>query len=630
MRLSIIAAGILLTASVLSGASIEPVGVIGNSGEAGASLLRISKWRFDQSATGVAMDRDGTLWVSGGDALHRVGLNGWLIERIPLEPQGSFVNSRTFAVLKETLYFFAVTPDRQTRLFSVPIAPMAMKRVARPVAVTLPERRRDFIPYCLAPQPLKGQLVLACEPKEMPQGIGVYFLTPSANGQSATLRLAFTVAGDSPNGIAVDEQREVIYLGGYFNWFVGGETHPYVYAIAAFKPNGRMLEGFPVACPKTPAIPTQFRGVISLAGGALWDSAWYGFLARLDRNGQGAPGRLIEWHHELAYSSQVLMVGSNKGGQLLAITTATPNPVYLARWAEDSQRLIFIRRIGCLPTITSVGLSEDGWIMVGTTRLRLWWRWEDEASAPPHKAEGGTAITPPFFHDNQCFYFAIGHLDELEKRAPGVAVSNPKPSSGNYAVWWSSESVPIRRPVGLAVQRLPDQPTGWGWLFVTDQETKQIWRTRFNISGLRPDMSGWKPLNLSDETLKAPTDIFAFTDGRLLVADEGQLVLFAPEKEGYRKVQVFDGWGTKPDQKFGKRLRFAVDGAWLLVSDTDRHRIIWLDLEKWKVLGIFGETDREGDDLWHLHSPTFVALRGTKALVADSGNQRVLKLQLTP
>ena len=150
------------------------MGVLGNSGEAGATLVRVGDLPFDRCATGVALDSDFTLWVSGGNTLNRVGLDGRLIERIPVEPKGSVVNSRTFAVLNDTLYFLGNLPDGQFVLFAAPMTPTKVPKVARPILRSLPERRRDYIPYCLAPQPLNGRLVLACEPKEFPDRIGIY------------------------------------------------------------------------------------------------------------------------------------------------------------------------------------------------------------------------------------------------------------------------------------------------------------------------------------------------------------------------------------------------------------------------------------------------------------------------
>lgn len=471
------------------------MGVLGNSGEAGATLVRVGDLPFDRCDTGVALDSDFTLWVSGGNTLNRAGLDGRLIERISVEPKGSVVNSRTFAVLNDTLYFLGNLPDGQFVLFATPMTPTKVPKVARPILRSLPERRRDYIPYCLAPQPLNGRLVLACEPKEFPDRIGIYFLTPPRNKEEqAALHLAFTVVGEAPHGIAVDENKGIIYLGGYFGWFVGGETHPAIYAIAALRPDGQMIEGFPVACPKTSAIPTQFRGVLSLAGGALWDTAWYGFLARLSEQGEGMPGRVMEWHHELGYPSQVLFVGANEGCQLLAITTAMPDALYLAHWDERAQRLSFVRRIGCLPIITSLGISEDGWVTVGTMRTQLWWRWNDAADAPPQKAELHIAITPAFFQGDRCFALAAQYrLDDLTKRSPVPTIFHPRPGDRNEAQR-VGEPVPIRRPVGLAIQKMMNEPVTW--LYVSDAESKRIWRTRFDLNTLHSDMSGWRPVEV--------------------------------------------------------------------------------------------------------------------------------------
>lgn len=620
---------VILVGEIASSARIEPVGILGNSGEAGATLVRVGELPLDQCSTGIAIDRDMTLWVSGGNAINRIGLDGRLVERIPIEPKGSIVNSRTFTVLNDRLYFIGILPNGRQALFCVDMGSKVGK-VARSLPIPLPERKRDFIPYCLAPQALDGQLVIACEPKEI-QGerIGVYFIRPPSDADGkGEAKLAFAVAGEYPHGIAVDEARRVIYIGGYFGLFVGGETHQAAYAIAAFKPNGTMLDGFPVACTKTPAIPTQFRGVISLAGDALWDTAWYGFLSRLDLRGNGAPGRVVEWHHELGYPTQVVCIAESATKQLLAITTAMPDAVYLAHWDNDAQSLKFIRRIGCLPVIASLGLSNDGWVTVGTERAQLWWRWDDNADTPPHKAELHIAVTPVHFDGERFFSLAAQYrLDDLQRRSPVPAIFSRRVGDRNEA-WRVGEPVPMKRPIGLSVQVIPNKPNAF--LFVTDAATGQIWRTEFWLPDLRPSNERWKPINIDGLSLKSPTDVVALTDGRLLVADEGRILLLAGDGDAYRIAKEFASWGADDSQRFGKRLRMSVDGNWMLVSDTDRHRLVWLDWHEWKFIAQFGVTDKAGDDGAHLNEPTLVALRGSRAVVADSGNQRILKLLLHP
>lgn len=137
-------------------------------------------------------------------------------------------------------------------------------------------------------------------------------------------------------------------------------------------------------------------------------------------------------------------------------------------------------------------------------------------------------------------------------------------------------------------------------------------------------------MRIEGTALQSPTEIAALTDGRLLLADQGRILLLTSDGEKYRLHSQFSSWSDRPEQHFGQRLRLAVHGPWSLVSDTDRHRVVWLDWTRWRFLAQFGETDEAGDDSRHVSGPTFVALRGTRAVVADTGNQRVLKLLLTP
>jgi hypothetical protein len=128
----------------------------------------------------------------------------------------------------------------------------------------------------------------------------------------------------------------------------------------------------------------------------------------------------------------------------------------------------------------------------------------------------------------------------------------------------------------------------------------------------------------------APTDVVALTDGRLLVADRGRVAMLQPQGDGFAREWEWSSWGPGADARLGARLRMAADGPWLLVADTDRHRVVWLDWTKRVALGQLGETDRAGADLAHLDGPTLVSLRGARAVVGDAGNQRIVKVALAP
>jgi len=114
------------------------------------------------------------------------------------------------------------------------------------------------------------------------------------------------------------------------------------------------------------------------------------------------------------------------------------------------------------------------------------------------------------------------------------------------------------------------------------------------------------------------------------VADGNRVLLLEPSGEKAENLRVAwsDDGATLPGGAFGAELHLAVSGDWLLVSDTMRHRVLWLDWTRRKFVAQFGVTDKPGDDATHLDTPTFVALQGSRAVVADSGNQRLMKLEV--
>lgn len=630
MRLTVVCSVALVCVPGVWPENLEPAGVLGNSGVSGARLVRVGPLPFDRSSTGVAVDADMTLWVSGGDRINRLSLDGSLVEWFPLEPAGSAVDSRVFAVVGGNLYFLARRPDGSMALYHLALEGDDDRRAA-PVAVELPARPRDWMPYLLAPQPLDGRLVLASETEGNPVRLAVYLLDPAV--PPPVLEPAFTVAGQYPGGLAVDAQRGVIYLGAEFPVASGADGFANSYAILALRPDGTPASpGFPVACTKTPAVPTQFRGFLSLAAGALWDTAWYGFLSRHDLDGRGNPGRVVEWHHDLGYPTQVVGLtapddGSWPGNQLLAVTCAQPDSLYLARWNESARALTLEYRLGCVPTIASLGLSGADLVTIGTARSQLWFRWTDLPTSPPVKAELHIPVTPPFFHEDRCFALAAQYrLDDLDKRAPVPTVFSPVVGNRNEA-FRNGDPVPFRRPVGLSVRVIPGDPNAT--VFVTDAESRQIWQAPFWLPELKPAQDRWEPLPLA-AALLAPTDVAALTDGDLLVADRGRVLLLAPQDGAYRVKNSWDRIGDGPQGALGAHLRMAVDGSWALLSDSDRHRIVLLDWTRWRPVAQWGETDVPGDDLHHLSCPQQVALRLPRAVVADAGNQRVVKLTVAP
>ena len=76
------------------------------------------------------------------------------------------------------------------------------------------------------------------------------------------------------------------------------------------------------------------------------------------------------------------------------------------------------------------------------------------------------------------------------------------------------------------------------------------------------------------------------------------------------------------------RVFIAADEGRLWAADAERHRVVCFNLGTGKPLAVFGICDKAGADLASLDRPQAIAARGRRAVVYDSGNQRLVKLAL--
>lgn len=606
-------------------AAIVPVGVLGNSGEFGATLLRAQGFDPAHAASGVAMDGDATLWVSAGDSIVQEGLDGRLIERFSLHPPGSSVDSSAFAVLDGNLYFLGWLPKRVRAVFSLPMHSGAS---ANALALKLPEQKHPNRPARLSGQAWLGQLLLAADIKGAQEpAIAIYRLDPGAT----TLTQAFRLPGEGPESVVVDAAHARIYVGGRV--VKGSDGYSPGVAALKFADAGFTID-FVAASIPLPATPSWFNGRVSFTAGAFWDvSEPYGFVARLNREFQGAPGVVGRWLHELDQTTQIIGLSSADTTpgqpQPLLIATNVPDACYLAEWDAQENQFRLTRRFGSLPRIASLGLSDQGWVTVGTAHTQLWWRWDDDASAPPRMGDMSVAATSGFFQGDRFFAFgAIKDLSELERGTPVPLVFAPVRIAANSAARPTQGQPlgPIKRPVGVGVQLTAGKQTAT--LFVVDGAAKGLYRAPIFLPDMRVDPARIEAVAMG-QILRTPTDVVPLADGRLLLADEGRVLLLKPRDQGFG---IEWEWDNKDGAGgvLGKTVRMAAHGDWLLVSDTERHRVLWVDWQQRKVLAQFGETDKAGDDTRHLNGPTFVALQATRGVIADAGNQRILRVELRP
>jgi len=264
-------------------------------------------------------------------------------------------------------------------------------------------------------------------------------------------------------------------------------------------------------------------------------------------------------------------------------------------------------------------------VTVGTERSQLWWRWEDPADAVAAKVDLHIAVTPPFFAGER--FFAIAAQYALDCKLPLKSTSFPLERTRTNEGHRMSEP-PLMSPVGQAVCVTPGKHEAI--LYATDADTKSLWRTSFHLPNLAPRDDAWKQVQIVDGPLTDPTDVAALTDGRLIVADAGRILLLEPDGDGFATQWSLDRWGDDAERRLGAKLRLAADSPWMLVSDVQRHRVLWFDWSDRRLLAQLDTTDQPGSNAKRFDMPTLVSLCGTRAVVADSGNQRVVKIEPAP
>jgi hypothetical protein len=602
-----------LLACAAAADTITAVGALGNSGGSGPSLVRVGEV---QAETGVAVTADGCVLVSGGDRINRLGLAGGLIESYPLDPKEARATGRTFALVDGRLYFLGKIGERWAIFGLNP----AKGEVARPLATPLPPRVVPWWPPALCASPWRGKLLLAQAAAERPPGVAIYAVDPA----SGACQPWAEVAGNLPAGLALDDAHGVIYLGGRF-----GEA----WKITALDGDGRPLAGdWPTATARTAPMPTDFEGRLSFAAGALWDAGHYGFLARLDRAARIDPGRVVEWQHELNFPTQIVAVPGAAGPlQPLLIGTNLADAIYAADWDPAQRALTLTRRLGALPFIASLTLTPDGWAAVGTLRGTLWWRPNAGPDTPPAKVDMHIATTAGFVvGDSMLALGALYRLDPGQPKPASPLLLTRRHSDRDEARRW--DPLPAgTRAAGFCVQPVAGRDEAAAW--ASDAAGRRLLRARAWLGDPRLD-GPWRPVTVEGAALAAPGDLAAVDESHLVLADGGRVLGLAVAGNQVRLAWTFDHWGDRPEQHFGSQIRLAADGGRLLVADTERQRVLWFDLAPGAAPGPpaaqFGQTDRAGDDERHLDRPAQVAIAGPRALVADAGNQRVLKLERRP
>ena len=148
-----------------------------------------------------------------------------------------------------------------------------------------------------------------------------------------------------------------------------------------------------------------------------------------------------------------------------------------------------------------------------------------------------------------------------------------------------------------------------------------------NKSGRAPS----EPVELmAKEPLKALTTLASIDKERLFAGADGYILEFGSGVgKSWSETHRWNSWGAEGDN-FGGSVYVAYSQGRLWVSDSEKHRVLCFEFSDGKpaLLAAFGVSGQPGDDLAKLRYPKAIAANGHRAVLFDSGNQRLVRLEL--
>ena len=546
---------------------IQCAGILGNSGEQGTALVRFNGTK-PALGLGVVCDRYGTFWDRGGaGVLNRYAADGRLLATYRI-PDKQSANVDAIAAVGDTL-ILCVDQGLHTLSVDAPAGTAA-------TPLKIPADQMSLSSH-------EGWVVAA-------KGLDV-FLVNAAGEKKPVMTLQ-----KPANGLELGPDGTVYIIQD------GKAYHP-----AADAPGGLALAG-PIPGDRTQAL-----------AGYLYGANGHSTLRRFDAQWQPAPGVVLGGNSgsfigHVDEQAEVLSPrGMAKAGPDLFAVSGRNGILHLMEWREQEKRFAPFRRIGSIPACSALALDRDGrvWWLAGN------WKWEDGPATPLHMGipePDIAALTTMPNSDVVVGYgwmwgkptVLFGKLDK-EVRLGRIETPTTLPKEGVVAVAVTEDN---KRRVLLALE-------------------KKGRVTAVNISDTGEYKSDVGPVEFRTSSPVAEwTSLAATGKDTLLAGADGYVIELARDGSNWKETRRWNSWGTDADSKFGGPIWISAGDGKLWVSDSARHRAVCFDLSSGRELAAFGAKDVAGDDLTKLNTPRIIAASGKRAVVSDSGNQRLVKLEI--
>lgn len=590
-------------AQAASGPSIRAVGVIGNTGEQGSALVQQTadvgyRGHGNTLGCGVALDHKGTLWTRLDDGfITRLSLDGRQLARFPAPK--SVDGYDTMVCIGDRVLLLA-----SRELYSLPLG-AAPGTAFKSLGTKL---------RALAHTPVKDRLAAITEDSK------IVWVKPT-NGTTepvATLPDAWLIEADGSGNL---------YIGTRANTRIDGQMRKFTNGQEVI--GGGWPKGWDMIIPGIAAPPSVLQ----------WDDGGFfysgpGFVSRFDADLAPSPGTVLgfqgktvigigaDWRTELGTARSITRVRA--GFYVVCGVWGQP---FFAEWPDTSKSMKLVSWFSARPECRALNLDADGNVFAD----RLVYAWNATPDAFPAEGPGASSIA------GQIVRAGPRLLVRLDRWAHGSGswglplYSGDRMQHNDWLTpekkvdaeqWWGTANKDSSKVFPSVIYKQKD-----GLVFVTLADASGGLALLLHENG-RHRATGGRVAFKTSTPGKELTSLAMKDDRTLLAAIDGYVVEFAAAGDDWQETRRWNSWGSAPADHFGANISIATDQDRLLVCDSDRHRVLWFGPGNGKPVAQFGKTDKPGSDLAALSKPGLLAVNGSRVVVFDSGNQRLMKLTL--
>ncbi|WP_269523291.1 hypothetical protein [Coraliomargarita parva] len=553
----------------LANEEIHLDGILGNSGMDGESLVRYDGVGFDEVTAihGLAYDRFGVLWSFGGDHnLMRLSLDGRMLGTYPAKVTRN--ESRSLVLVGDWL----------------------LLRLGNKLS----------------------RLPISAESGLSPESLDLKVLEIALNSV------------DGLAGVVTEDRRIGVYepLSGTFTEYARLEEGDRVLNLAVLSDRSLVLNGavrFTGESERS-LLPNRLPGDFQIAGGYAFAFQWHMTVQRWNLDFEPSPGVIyggssgyfigsLPEDGEMHYPRGIAHLGGNRFALVGPVGV-----IHLVEYDPKAQAFHLVRRLGGLHFPSTLVLDERGrtWYYSG------FWDWPDSPVSP---LKGETAFASRDWDQVQGSTSLNGQV-----LLPFLFRGSPRLMHRSYDEKSKSTSSEVKElpknPTGFALRPDNDGKRQIGVVVNAAGEGVQL---QLAGNGAVQKVLGQFKLELEKQHPSITSLAFA-PDGQLMAASGRGIVLLAAHGNTYKEVGRMQAYqGPNGETPFGDLIYLDIAEDLLWVCDTSHNRIVLFRLEG-HVPAYLDAFDGAAVLKTPLEQPQRIDAAGSRAVVIDWGNQRIVKL----